>query len=67
VKHRELVELHARIAAYIQRHPDQTYVEMSRELGISIPTLSAIAIKHGITRGNCRYQSDAALREKLER
>ncbi len=45
---KETQQLHAKIAAYIQRHDSKTYSTMSEELKIPIPTLSEIAIKHGI-------------------
>jgi uncharacterized protein YerC len=61
-------ELHAKIAAYIQNHPELTYQQMKEKTGISVPTLSTIAIKHGIRRGKNtgRYKVNADLLKVLE-
>jgi hypothetical protein len=43
-------EMHARVAAYVRRHPELTYAEMSKIIGLSLAQISLIARKHGIHR-----------------
>jgi hypothetical protein len=69
VTHKESKALHKKVADYILRHPEDSFAEISRTLGLSVPTLSVIANKHGIHRRKAsnRYAADAAFYAKLEK
>jgi DNA-binding MurR/RpiR family transcriptional regulator len=57
-------EVHRRLAEYIKAHPDMTYKSIADKLGISVPTVSRIALKYGIRRRE-RYVLSEALLAKL--
>jgi hypothetical protein len=67
--HKQVKELHIKVAAYINRHPDETYLTMSTDLGISPQMLSNIALRSGIRRRsqNAAYTGTPDLLSKLER
>jgi hypothetical protein len=43
-------ELHSRIAQYVKKHPEMSYLEISRTLNIGYSTLTRIAAIHGVRR-----------------
>jgi uncharacterized protein YerC len=43
-------ETQAKLVAYILKHPDKTYRELSRTIGVSAETISRICLKHGVRR-----------------
>jgi hypothetical protein len=58
--------LHLKIVDFIRRHEDLTYAEMSKELGIPVPTLGNIALKYGIRICRKSYANLPDLLAKLE-
>jgi hypothetical protein len=48
--HREIKELHLRIAQYVKDHPELTLTAIGEEFGLSLPMVSKIACDHGIRR-----------------
>jgi hypothetical protein len=51
---KKINELHTKIADYILRHPEKTYEEIGRIVGLSLAQISVIARKHGISRDRTR-------------
>jgi hypothetical protein len=68
--HKQRKQLHEKIADYIRRHENDSFAKIAEDLGgnISVPTLSNIAIAHGIRRGQGRKQYAVTndLLQKLE-
>jgi hypothetical protein len=66
--YKETRKIHAKVADYIRRHPEQTYGDMSSYLGISLPMLSKIGKAHGIHRKPEKSPADIqGLLAKLEK
>jgi DNA-binding MurR/RpiR family transcriptional regulator len=68
IHRKERAELHAKIAAYVQRHPEMTIVQIAGALGMSETTVGKAARAHGIARipGRRPYAITPDMLAKLE-